>query len=415
MLDRIGYYCWAGPGTIRMLNLKYFRPRINEESLLHNYNLDELARIKELFGVTDFWVTYSWGFNDTQEEEDRNFLIERLDNFHKLGIKVHAYVQGPNLVYKDFSQENWWARDEKNRLVPYHRGRKVACLNNPTFRRYVANKISVLGKLDVDGVFMDNIQMGQLAIPTYGICPPINFFGCACKICQQKFRKETGEDIPLDVFKTPEELMQRYIDFRAGSTTEFVKSVYEKVKEFKKEFGTNSYDPHLDTKAVFGTDLRQLQDHQDYLLFENHNLPQPGTHHHNKYISSLADQLEKPVFLVSYSKGIGKDENLNQIQVNNIFSEANKSSFFPVVKGSEFVDQGQWHNLYTDGLTKPVIYKNLKFPSPSKFNDRMEKKLLKYKWLRKLVGKYFNPLSALFMESRIARIVLHYFYSLGLK
>jgi hypothetical protein len=34
MLDRIGYYCWAGPGTIRMIKVKYFNPRIDEKSLM---------------------------------------------------------------------------------------------------------------------------------------------------------------------------------------------------------------------------------------------------------------------------------------------------------------------------------------------------------------------------------------------
>lgn len=52
-MKRIGYYCWAGPTTIDMINVKYFSPKINEHSLLTSYDYDTLALLKEIFGITD--------------------------------------------------------------------------------------------------------------------------------------------------------------------------------------------------------------------------------------------------------------------------------------------------------------------------------------------------------------------------
>lgn len=75
---RVGFYCWAGPDTIRMINLKFFNPGIDKESIMGSYEYDYLAQLKETFGVTDFWAMYSWGFSNRSERKQREFLIERI-------------------------------------------------------------------------------------------------------------------------------------------------------------------------------------------------------------------------------------------------------------------------------------------------------------------------------------------------
>ena len=59
---RIGYYSWAGPNTIDMLKTKYFSPKLSLNSIMNSYDYEYLAELKDKFGVTDFWCTYSWGF-----------------------------------------------------------------------------------------------------------------------------------------------------------------------------------------------------------------------------------------------------------------------------------------------------------------------------------------------------------------
>jgi hypothetical protein len=74
MNKRTGFYCWAGPGTIRMIKLKFFNPKIDRHSLMHSYDYNYLSKAKELFGITDVWATYSWGFSPETEKEDYKFF-----------------------------------------------------------------------------------------------------------------------------------------------------------------------------------------------------------------------------------------------------------------------------------------------------------------------------------------------------
>ena len=57
MLSRIGFYCWAGFGTERIIKTKYFNPKIDKESLFKSYDYDYLSKVKEIFGITDAWIS----------------------------------------------------------------------------------------------------------------------------------------------------------------------------------------------------------------------------------------------------------------------------------------------------------------------------------------------------------------------
>lgn len=183
--ESIGYYCWAGPGTVRMLNTKYFNPKIDLESLNRSYEYDYLAEVKEKFGVTDFWATYSWGFSEETEREDYDFILSRLDNFKKNNIRVHAYIQGTNLVRKEFENSDFWAIDRFGNEVPYYKDRMVTCPNNPKFFKFFIDKLNKAVQYNFDGIYIDNIQMGQLTISTKN--RPVTFCGCNCDHCKEKF------------------------------------------------------------------------------------------------------------------------------------------------------------------------------------------------------------------------------------
>ena len=81
--SRVGIYAWGGPGTVRLLQTKYHRPKIDQASFLELYDFPSLQKLKQLFGVTDAWVTYSWGFSDETESVDRRFIQLKLKNFAK--------------------------------------------------------------------------------------------------------------------------------------------------------------------------------------------------------------------------------------------------------------------------------------------------------------------------------------------
>lgn len=156
----VGLYSWGGPGTIRLLRAKYRAPRIDEDSFLRLYEPSSLAAARERLGVTDMWVTYSWGFSDATEEPDRRFLRDRLPGFRDQGIRTHAYVQGLNVVTDEFAGRDIFCRDGNGRLLPYSRGRSLTCPNNPEARRIILDRVRAASREDVDGVFVDNIVFG---------------------------------------------------------------------------------------------------------------------------------------------------------------------------------------------------------------------------------------------------------------
>lgn len=407
MLSKVGVYLWAGPGTVRIIREKYFSPQIDHKSLSSSYDYEYLKKLQNTFGVTDAWVSCSWGFNEKTETQDYKFVLTKLKNFKKLKIKTHAYLQGTNLVYREFPNVDWWCKDERNRDITYYKGRKVTCVNNPGFRKYFFEKLKKLVKQDFDGIYIDNVQMGQLGIPMPSGQLPFVFAGCDCKHCQKKFKQIYNLNIPRDFEKNPN-TTRKYLEFRAKSIEEFIKECSKLAG--KKEFGTNSYDPKFNLVNLYGFDYKKLAKYQTYLLFENHALKNKSIN--NKYIDKIAKKLNKPIFVVSYKNGVGFEPQFTQNNFDLIFSESVISHFFPMIKGSEYTTNNIWHNLYLDKLSKPKI--NSKIQTKKKDGFSKTTKILQSKLVRKLCKGYYNPSYRLVMENRIARVFMKMAYELVL-
>lgn len=406
---RVGLYSWAGPGTIRMIAQKYFSPRIDENSIMSAYDYDYLSRVKDLFGITDVWASYSWGFSAKRERQDYEFLKSKLDNFKKLNLKVHAYIQGTNLVYEDYKGKDWFCSDEKGRPITYYKGRRMTCLNNPGFQDYVFDKISSMLKLPVDGIFMDNVVMGQIPPPFFKKGLPYIFAGCRCRHCQKKFTDETGYEIPKILTKK-REVSEKYLLFRTKSTTEFVARASKLVRSNNFEFGTNSYDPKHNTKLMYGTDLGEIEKLQDYLLFENHSLPRARGQKNNKYIHELSLATKKPVFVVSYKKGIGFDKLFSQKEIDRIFAERSRSNFHICLKGSEYLTGGVWHNMYIDDYNAPDVDMADYGRISLRLGSRHLLKLIKIPFWKRFIRRYYNPAITLYMENHFVRRAFQWLY-----
>ncbi|GAB4526771.1 MAG: hypothetical protein OHK0046_43830 [Anaerolineae bacterium] len=405
--ERIGFYLWGGPGTIRMTYVKYFNPRFDEQSILGCYEPDYLAKAKDLFGITDCWVSYSWGFSDETEREDRQFILNRLENFKRLGLRVHAYIQGPNLVYDDFKDKpGWWARDEKGRLITYYRGRKVCSIHNEEYVAYVVKKIEDLYGAGFDGIYVDNIQHGQLGAPTRPGQMPYVFCGDASEAGRRAFRAETGLHIPEDFDLNPE-LTRAYLEFRIRANTAFIATLGETAHRGGMEFGTNFYDPKFDPSYIYGVDLVDTAKVQDYVLFENHAMPRDDGRRHNAYIDALIDKHypDKRVFVVTYDQGVGMAPQFTQGQLDNLFSEAKQSKFSLCLKGGEFTTNGKWHCLYLDQIQKPNDTKMLPRPAIKDRADLLQT-LLAVEFIRLMVKRYYNPLVRIAFEWRLMRFLI---------
>ncbi|HEX9804134.1 MAG TPA: putative glycoside hydrolase, partial [Candidatus Dojkabacteria bacterium] len=345
--------------------------------------------------------SYSWGFSEETEKEDREFILHKLENFKKLGIKTHAYIQGANLIYKDYSDKDWYAEDFRNKKVVYHRGRYVVCVNNPEFQEYISQKIKEAAAYDFDGIFVDNIQMGQLGIPFN--FHRAGFAGCNCRVCRKKFKDEYSFDIPADLEPTNQQVTS-YLKFRLESTEKFLKKISKVAKNSNKEFATNSFDPKFDMNYTYGTDIEFIEKYQDYILFENHSFPSQNKN--NKYIDEYAKSrgIKKDVFVVSYKNGIGFDKGYSQSDIDMIFSEAQNTRFNLCLKGSEYTTKRIWHNLEIKKLSKPKLVKS-NYPKPVRLSAIYRVFFLKF-----LIKKYSNTLLYLYFNNFLVRKILSPFY-----
>ncbi len=347
----VGLYAWGGPGTFRLLRAKYRAPRIDEDSFLRLYEPSSLAAARERLGVTDMWVTYSWGFSDETEEPDRRFLRDRLQGFRDQGIRAHAYVQGLNVVTDEFAGRDIFCRDGDGRLLPYSRGRSLTCPNSPGARRIILDRIRAAVQEDVDGVFLDNIVFG---IPPLLVRRDfISFFGCSCRFCCAEFQARYGYRLPAAAKAGPQAITD-YLDFRRRSVASLLSEASAICRSSGKSFGVNLYDPLRHTPEIFfGYGLDDIAPLLDYLLIENHALsPQGGIS--NGHLAPLIAAAEVPVFVVSYRFGIGFEPAYGAREVGLIWGDAESLGYSPCLKASEFTTGGVWHALDLSAVRPPV-------------------------------------------------------------
>lgn len=394
-----GLYYWAGPGTIRMSKLKYPNTNIDTQSFMHAYDFEVLKKLKNSFNLSDVWVSYSWGFDENVEKEDYQFIENKLLQFRKLKLRTHAYIQGFNLVYEDYKDKNYFCRDFYGRLIPYQRGRKMSCPNNPFFVDYLLQKIKKVSKKDFDGIFLDNIYFGQF--PIFVGKNKTTFFGCYCRFCQEKFQQKYNKKIPK-TFVVGDAVWRDYLQFRVGVMSSFLEKISRVVRTSKKIFGTNSFDPRLESRVMYGTDVEDLKTFQDYVLFENHDLPnQKNTQKNNKHLSQIIAGSNIPILVVSYKQGIGRDSEFSQKDFNAIFSESKKIGYVPCYKGTEFITNGTWHSLKPETV-QPVERITL----ASLGHSRPPVKKLPFGLLLPLYNFLYNPLTTWQFESSLGRKLL---------
>lgn len=338
-MKRRGGYAWGGPATIELLKTKYFSPHIDEKSFLQLYEKKTLSKIQKTFGITDMWVTYSWGFSHQKEQEQYAFIRQKLPHFAQLGIKTHLYVQGLNLVTADFPKFSGWCRDASGRKLLYSKGRAFICPNHPDTINLLEERVQQAAREKADGVFVDNIL--------FGYPPPflkknfLPFFGCNCDACQKLFKKTYGKELLFNT-KCSAETIKQYKDFRVKSIESLIKKLSQIVKQEKKEFGINLYDPLLHTPEWnYGYKLTTLLPNLDYLLIENHGLN--ADIGGNGYLQPLRQQTDKRIFVVSYKDGIGFDHDFSLDEYQKLAEELENQEMHPCYKLTEFVTENVWH------------------------------------------------------------------------
>ncbi|NDJ76931.1 MAG: hypothetical protein GYB65_11805 [Chloroflexi bacterium] len=349
---RAALYAWGGPGTIALIRHKYHDPRIDAASFLQLYEPDYLRAARQTLGITDMWVTYSWGFSDETEQSHYRYIVERLPNFDAEGIAAYAYIQGLNLSTRDFRDVDVFCHDSRGHLLAYSRNRALTCPNNPAVRQIILDRVERASRADFAGVFIDNFLFG---LPPFLVRQDyIPFFGCACAHCQRAFKAQFGYRLPLAEKRGMEQIGD-YLRFRAHTMTGLLAELSQVAHANGKRFGINLYDPYVYAPELYiGYALDQIAPLLDYYLIENHSLG-PRNTVNNTHLLPLLEGADKPVFIVSYRNGISYDGVYSQATINALWSEAAVLGYAPCLKATEYVTDGVWHALDIAQVQPPTI------------------------------------------------------------
>lgn len=398
-LQQVGLYAWGGPGTIRLLNVKYHSPRVDEASFMSLYEPTYLEEARHKLGVTDMWVTYSWGFADHTEQVDRQYIVERLPHFRQQGIGAYAYIQGLNVVASEFRGKDIFCQDHHGQLLPYSKGRALTCPNKPAARQLILERVQAASQEDFKGIFVDNILFGLP--PFYLRRDYTSFFGCACKDCRQAFQEQFGYPLSFGKLTGHQQLID-YLAFRCQTVFALLKDLSETSRAAGKQFGINLYDPYWYTPQVyFGYDIAQIAPLLDYNLVENYAL-HPVAGINNQHLGPLLGaDTQKPTFVVSYRKGIGYDGAFGQSEVNTIWSEAKALGYAPCLKATEYKTKGTWHALDLATLQAPTLTPSPQSAATPKPLATLPISTSSERYLVNLVNRYYTRLAHMSFENRL--------------
>lgn len=343
-------YLWGGPSFARMLATKYgSTTNVDFASIMNSYDSEYLEKVSRL-GINRVFASLFWGYRDESAQLD--FLTKRADNFHKQGIEIYAYVQGPNLVRNDFVDKDWWAKGPRGQHYVYFRGRDNTCVNNPGYTEFFLDRIHKALQTGVSGIFIDNLVQGQLNSPAH--CEFINN-ACFCEHCQSLFRQRYGKPIPANFHTLPQAEKEEVFQFRTDSILDFLSQTRSVIDANGRavRLGFNCFDPQYDQRKWLGIDLEAINQSGlcDFVLFEHHAFP----FHHGRnpvYIEDKARTLSNlETISLPYIEGIGSDPQFSPYQLAALLEYSRQAQTVSTcIKLTEFKTAGVWHNLYLNEL-----------------------------------------------------------------
>ena len=208
------------------------------------FDSEASARLMQDLGLNIVHSRFYKGLGWQYESRDFPNVKRFVENCHKHGVRVLAYVQFSTLYYETMLAEipdlaAWVALDENGRKLTWHNlyYRWIPCSNAPEFEAYLQKMIRIaLVEGGFDGVMFDNCDM-----------PP-----CYCPRCTALFRKHLAQEpnpeqrfgIPTvahveppvrrpDYGEVKDPLCQEWIRFRCERLTELYRRLHHCAKSCK--------------------------------------------------------------------------------------------------------------------------------------------------------------------------------------
>lgn len=340
-------YLWAGPGTVRMNQLKFMQVPVDISVHLQAHQKIGASLIVNKMKQNWIHLTYSWGFPPEIEIEDWNSFQEAADVYHQLGEKVFAYIQTSNCVYEGtFTQKNWYARDPSGKKFHYYTNRYMTCFQNIGWINYLKERILDAVVKGADGIFFDNLWYG---------CQPSSLFntwlgnaGCYCPNCVKSYKSENNSPIP-EVIDTSNPEVIKYLTWRADQMTSAMAelSTYARSVKSNVVISANDYDCIMrPSYLIYGIDFQALSKIQDISMIENFALPEWQPQAKIRFTNNALTIRNARPFLeniqhlsvLSYDVGIGFDPVYPTRRYLQGMTEAVALGASMTVKGTEYHD-----------------------------------------------------------------------------
>lgn len=199
----IAYCRWdGGPLEVakaHLSNWEYLTTPGAVAAMMETYSDKGFELLKQA-GFNWVWLTWSAGFSYEQEEVQQAVLRPFVKKCHEAGIHCTAYLSMCNLFAQDIEAHQpqlleSLQRSAKGEVVPYAAAkffdkplRLLGCLNHPTWKAHLRNRLKTAVDAGFDGAFYDNLSSA-----------------CHCGRCQADFqsfaRARTGREMPMPAAK----------------------------------------------------------------------------------------------------------------------------------------------------------------------------------------------------------------------
>lgn len=343
-------YLWAGPGTVRMNQLKFMDAPVDVFVHQEAHTPVGAQRMAAEAGFNWAYLMYNWGFPSEIEAEDWEDYRVAVKIYQAKGVKVFGYIQTSNCAYQgSFTDKDWYAQDSQGRPIYYYTGRYMTCWLHPEWLDHLQDMVKGVVEAGSEGVFFDNPWLGGAPIHFGGTWSGLA--GCYCNRCQNTYQQDSQASIPTSLDPARDPASRRYLDWRAELVTNTLAGLSSYARSLNPQIfvSANDYDAIMQPSYVtHGIDLRALAKVQDVIMIEDFCLPhwEPGYAQNAPELVNNAITIRTALALVGdtplstdpYDKGIGFDGVYPPRRLQQGIVEAAACGAPMVVKGTEYVN-----------------------------------------------------------------------------
>ncbi|MBN1667084.1 MAG: hypothetical protein JW862_08340 [Anaerolineales bacterium] len=341
-------YLWAGQATVRMNRLKFMNAPVDEFVHAEAHTETGARRMAEEAGCNWAYLMYDWGFPPEVAAADWDDFRQAVSVYQQAGLRVFGYVQSSNCAFSgSYREKDWYAQDRRGRKFHYYTGRYMACWSHPEWLAHLREIVAGIVASGADGVFFDN---------PWHASEPLHFFGawfgsagCYCPRCREAFRQSSGLEIPARLHPEQEEASRTYLRWRAAQVTDTLAELAAYARSLNPQvvISANDFDAIMrPTYRTLGIDLAGLAALQDVVMIEDFAMPrfEPGLLINNALTLRTARALigATPLSTITYDRGIGFDGLYPARRFQQAIAEAAACGVATVVKGTEYVEDGQF-------------------------------------------------------------------------